>query len=130
MIKKFLAWRERKYWERVQFEHLRSMIQEDYQWVGLKHPVANLLTKRYHAAISKNWQSLVHVSSSTLRDQIAEAAPDYRAVLKEFIEAFYKANMGCEGMISAAQDYMKDGDGIVDQIIAEIAKEMTKEPQL
>lgn len=69
VLERFRAWRTRRYWQKRQFEHLRSLILDDWRWLA-HDPVADALTTRYRRALSANWYKLEHENVSDFRKRL------------------------------------------------------------
>lgn len=81
IVTSWKAWRLRRYWtlER-QVEHLRNLINSDWQWLA-GDPVADALTTRYRRALSWQWYRLEHEYSAALRRRLALEPREWRAMV-------------------------------------------------
>jgi hypothetical protein len=69
LLKTLCAWRERRFWKRMQPGHLRNLIQEDSRWMA-HDPIATALTERYLAALADDWQTCSFEPVSKLRSRL------------------------------------------------------------
>ena len=75
LIKRFQAWRKRRYWEARHLRFLRLMINEDWRWLAHSE-LADQLTTRYKRAASESWYELEHESSDAFRRRVG-LTPNY-----------------------------------------------------
>lgn len=66
LLYRFKAWRKRRYWQSLQFEHLSQMIRSDARWLA-HDPVARALTERYEAALRDDWYTVAHEGPDAFR---------------------------------------------------------------
>ena len=69
LLQRYKAWRKRRYWARLQLEHLRNLISSDWRWLA-HDPVARELTDRYMRALRDDWYTLSHEGPDTFRRRI------------------------------------------------------------
>jgi len=69
LIAKYRAWRKRRYWQKQQMEHLRTLILSDWRWLA-NDATANALTTRYKNALSESWYTLEFEPSDLLRHRL------------------------------------------------------------
>lgn len=69
ILQRYKAWRKRRYWARLQLEHLAAMIRSDWRWLA-HDPVARELTDRYVRALRDDWYTLPHEDSCAFRTRL------------------------------------------------------------
>ncbi len=82
LIARIKAWRKRRYWHRLHLEFLRTMINEDWRWLGV-HPIGMEITNRYHKAASESWYMLDHEPIDQFRRRIGMDPHDGRRAGRE-----------------------------------------------
>jgi hypothetical protein len=71
LFRRIEAWRERRYWKRQHMDFLRIMVNDDWRWLGA-NPIADELTTRYRAALSRDWYQRQHEPVSDFRDRLCK----------------------------------------------------------
>jgi hypothetical protein len=70
LIEHYKAWRERRHWQRWHLHFVRTLVNEDWRWLGA-NAIADELTTRYRAALSDNWYARQHEPVSDFRDRLS-----------------------------------------------------------
>jgi hypothetical protein len=74
LIRRYKAWRKRRYWAARHLQFLQNMISDDWRWLA-SDPTCDALTTRYKRAASSSWYELEHESPSVFRQRLGEIAP-------------------------------------------------------
>lgn len=69
LLNRFRAWRNARYWRRLQLAHLLNLLHQDNRWMA-HDKTAAALTDRYLAALSNGWERVYFEDVSNLRDRL------------------------------------------------------------
>lgn len=75
VFQKLRAYREKKYWEKRQLQHLRDLIRGDIHWMGTEG-IHGTLLKRYWDALDPQWYQKSFTRSDLLREELVNIPDD------------------------------------------------------
>lgn len=101
LIARLRAWRDRRFWSKVQLEYLRVLVSEDARWLA-QDPTASALTQRYEAMLREDWYTLITQPISSLRRQLGLDPHTCAASSKENMLAEFEAWWGKHGQLGRA----------------------------
>lgn len=69
LFQRYKAWRQKRYWQSRQLEHLAMLIRGDARWLA-HDKTARGITERYEAALRDDWYKLAFEGSDQLRRRL------------------------------------------------------------